>query len=114
MERYFLFGSIFLKGIFIDDFDCMEGFGLEIDSFIAFGESTCDNKSDYTFAEHFASLISFKGGLAIDFGDFLFYDFVDLVILLVHVLFEFIIRTDIYAQRVPLYLLVENGFFIFE
>ena len=41
MERYFLFGSIFLESVFIDDFDCMEAFGLEIDSFIAFGKSTC-------------------------------------------------------------------------
>ncbi len=57
-----------------------------------------DNGGENTFAKHFASLIAFEGGLAVDFGNFLFDDFVNFLFLLVHFLFEFIIRTDIYAQ----------------
>jgi hypothetical protein len=38
---YFLFGPVFLQGIFINDLNRMQGLGLKIDAFVAFGKPTC-------------------------------------------------------------------------
>ncbi len=59
-----------------------------------------DNERNNTFSKHFASLVAFEGSLTVDFGDFLFDDFVDFIFLFVHFLFEFINQTGNYAQLV--------------